>query len=140
VAVDELRQLASGIHPGILTQGGLGVALATLANKAPVPVSVDASVDRLRPELESTAYFVASEALTNVAKHAGASSASIRACVENGKLVIEVSDNGVGGAAADGGSGLRGLADRVEAQGGRLRIESPAGGGTRVRGEIPCAS
>ena len=140
VAVEELRQLAGGIHPGILTQGGLAVALAALANKAPVPVTVDANVDRLKPELESTAYFVASEALTNVAKHAHASSASIRACVENGKLVIEVSDNGVGGAAADGGTGLRGLADRVEAQGGRLRIESPAGGGTRVRGEIPSAS
>ena len=140
VAVEELRELARGIHPGILTQGGLSVALAALANKAPVPVTVDANLDRLQPEIESTAYFVASEALTNVAKHAHASSASIRACVENGKLVIEVSDNGVGGAAADGGTGLRGLADRVEAQGGRLRIESPAGGGTRVRGEIPCAS
>ena len=140
VAVEELRQLASGIHPGILTQGGLGVALAALASKAPVPVTVDAKVDRLQPELESTAYFVASEALTNVAKHAHASSASIRACVENGKLVIEVADNGVGGAAADGGTGLRGLADRVEAQGGRFRIESPSGGGTRIRGEIPCAS
>jgi len=140
VAVEELRQLAGGIHPGILTQGGLAVALAALANKAPIPVTVDATVDRLQPELESTAYFVASEALTNVAKHAHASSASIRAFVENGKLVIEVSDNGVGGAAADGGTGLRGLADRVEAQGGRLRIESPSGGGTRIRGEIPCAS
>jgi signal transduction histidine kinase len=140
VAVEELRQLAGGIHPGILTQGGLAVALAGLANNAPVPVTVDASLDRLQPELESTAYFVASEALTNVAKHAHATSASIRACVENGKLVIEVSDDGVGGAAADGGTGLRGLADRVEAQGGRLRIESPPGGGTRVTGEIPCAS
>jgi signal transduction histidine kinase len=140
VAVEELRQLAGGIHPGILTQGGLAVALAALANKAPVPVSVEADLDRLQPELESTAYFVASEALTNIAKHAHASSASIRACVENGKLVIEVSDNGVGGAATDGGTGLRGLADRVEAQGGRLRIESPSGGGTHIRGEIPCAS
>jgi signal transduction histidine kinase len=140
IAVDELRQLASGIHPGILTQGGLAVALGALANKAPVPVSVDANLDRLQPELESTAYFVASEALTNIAKHAHASTASIRACVENGKLVIEVSDDGVGGAATDGGTGLRGLADRVEAQGGRLRIESPSGGGTRIRGEIPCAS
>jgi signal transduction histidine kinase len=140
IAVEELRQLAGGIHPGILTQGGLGVALTALANKAPVPVTVDANVDRLQPELESTAYFVVSEALTNVAKHAHASSAAIRACVENGMLTVEVSDNGVGGASADGGTGLRGLADRVEAQGGRLRIESPAGGGTRVRGEIPCAS
>ena len=140
VAVEELRQLSSGIHPGILTQGGLAVALGALANKAPVPVTVDAHLDRVQPELESTAYFVASEALTNIAKHAHASTASIRACVENGKLVIEVSDDGVGGAATDGGTGLRGLADRVEAQGGRLRIESPSGGGTRIRGEIPCAS
>jgi len=140
IAVEELRELAGGIHPGILTQGGLSVALAALANKAPVPVTVDANLDRLQPEIESTAYFVASEALTNVAKHAHASSASIRACVENGTLVIEVSDNGVGGVEADGGTGLRGLADRVEAQGGRLRIESPVGAGTRVRGEIPCAS
>ena len=140
VAVEELRQLASGIHPGILTQGGLAVALGALANRAPVPVTVDAHLDRVQPELESTAYFVASEALTNIAKHAHASTASIRACVENGKLVIEVSDDGVGGAAPDGGTGLRGLADRVEAQGGRLRIESPSGGGTRIRGEIPCAS
>ena len=105
-----------------------------------MPVTVDAELDRLEPELEATAYFLASEALTNVAKHAHASSASIRACIESGKLVIEVADNGVGGAAANGGTGLRGLADRVEAQGGRLRIESPRGGGTRVIGEIPCAS
>jgi signal transduction histidine kinase len=140
VAVEELRELAGGIHPGILTQGGLGVALATLASKAPVPVVVDADVDRLRPELEATAYFVASEALTNVAKHAHAKSATLRARVDNGKLVVEVADDGVGGAAPDGGTGLRGLADRVEAQGGRLRIESPPGGGTRVTGEIPCAS
>jgi signal transduction histidine kinase len=140
VAVEELRQLAGGIHPGILTQGGLAVALAALANKAPVPVTVDVELERLQPELEATAYFVASEALTNVAKHAHASSASIRACVENGTLVIEVADNGVGGAAANGGTGLRGLGDRVEAQGGRLRIESPRGHGTRVVGEIPCAS
>jgi signal transduction histidine kinase len=140
VAVEELRELAGGIHPGILTQGGLAVALGALAGKATVPVTVEANVDRLPPELEATAYFVASEALTNVAKHARASSASLRAFVENGNLVIEIEDDGVGGAAVDGGTGLRGLADRVEAQGGRLRIESPRGGGTRVIGEIPCGS
>jgi signal transduction histidine kinase len=140
VAVEELRALAGGIHPGILTQGGLAVALGALAGRAPVPVTVDARLERLRPEIEATAYFVASEALTNVAKHAHASGAAITASCENGKLVIEVTDNGVGGAVAEGGTGLRGLADRVEAQGGRLRVESPPGGGTRVVGEIPCES
>jgi signal transduction histidine kinase len=140
IAIAELRDLAGGIHPGILTQGGLAVALDALAARATVPVTVDARLERVSPAIEATAYFVASEALTNVAKHAGASSASIAATLENGLLVIEVADNGVGGASADGGSGLRGLADRVEAQGGRLRIISPAGEGTRVVGEIPCAS
>jgi signal transduction histidine kinase len=140
VAVEELRELAGGIHPGILTQGGLTVALGALAGKAPLPVTVDADLERLRPELEATAYFVASEALTNVSKHARASSALVTASVANGTLVIEVSDDGVGGAAADGGTGLRGLADRVEAQGGRLHVVSPAGGGTRVSAEIPCGS
>jgi signal transduction histidine kinase len=140
VAVEELRDLAGGIHPGILTQGGLAVALDALAARASVPVTVDAKLERVSPAIEATAYFVASEALTNVAKHAGASSASIGATLEDGLLVIEVADNGVGGASADGGSGLRGLADRVEAQGGRLRIISPAGEGTRIVGEIPCVS
>ena len=140
IAVEELRDLAGGIHPGILTQGGLSVALDALAARASVPVTVDARLERVSPAIEATAYFVASEALTNVSKHASASSASIAATLENGLLVIEVADNGVGGASADGGSGLRGLADRVEAQGGRLRIISPAGEGTRVVGEIPCAS
>ena len=140
VAVEELRDLAGGIHPGILTQGGLAVALDALAARASVPVTVDARLERVSPAIEATAYFVASEALTNVAKHANASSAAIAASLENGLLVIEVADNGAGGASVDGGSGLRGLADRVEAQGGRLRIISPAGGGTRVVGEIPCVS
>jgi signal transduction histidine kinase len=138
VAVEELRELAGGIHPGILTQGGLAVALDALAGKTPVPVTVDAKLERLRPEIEATAYFVAAEALTNVAKHAHASSAAIKATSENGTLVIEIVDDGVGGAAADGGSGLRGLADRVEAQGGHLVVESVPGNGTRIVGEIPC--
>jgi signal transduction histidine kinase len=105
-----------------------------------VPTTVDAKVDRLQPEIEAAAYFVAAEALTNVAKHAGASSAAVKAFRDGDLLVIEVADDGVGGAAADGGTGLRGLADRLEAHGGRLRIESPPGGGTRITGEIPCAS
>jgi signal transduction histidine kinase len=138
VAVDELRRTTRGIHPGILTQGGLSTALASLANRAPIPVNVDADVERVQPEIELAAYFLASEALTNVAKHAHASSASVKASLLDRTLVIEVKDNGVGGASVDGEGGLRGLADRVEAHGGRLRVESPPGGGTRIVGEIPC--
>ena len=140
VAVDELRELAQGIHPGVLVQGGLAPALEALAGRSPVPVTVEATQERLPPEVEGTAYFVASEALANVVKHAGASKASIRALRENGVLVVEVEDDGTGGASARDGSGLRGLSDRVEALGGRLRVESPQGSGTRVVGEIPCAS
>jgi signal transduction histidine kinase len=140
VAVEELRSLAQGIHPGILTQGGLAHALEELAARAPLPVTVDATPERFPPEIEATAYFVACEALTNVVKHAGASKASIDARRANGLLVIEIADNGAGGAQQSGGSGLRGLADRVEARGGRLVVESVPGSGTRVRGELPCAS
>jgi signal transduction histidine kinase len=140
VAVDELRELAQGIHPGILTQGGLAHALEALAARAPLPVSVDATLERFSPDVEATAYFVACEALTNVVKHADASKASIGARREDRRLVIEVADDGRGGAELAGGSGLRGLADRVEARGGRLLVDTVAGSGTRVRGEIPCAS
>ena len=139
VAVEELRELAQGIHPGILTQGGLAHALEELAARAPLPVAVDATPERFAPEIEATAYFVACEALTNAVKHAEATTASIGARRENGLLVIEVADDGRGGAQPDG-SGLRGLTDRVEARGGRLVVESVSGSGTRVRGEIPCAS
>jgi signal transduction histidine kinase len=138
VAVQELRDLAQGIHPGILTQGGLAHALEALAARTPMPVAVDATAERFSPEVEATAYFVACEALTNAVKHAEASTASVAARRENGVLVIEVADDGRGGAEPDG-SGLRGLSDRVEARGGRLVVESTAGSGTRVRGEIPCA-
>jgi signal transduction histidine kinase len=138
VAANEIRDIARGIHPGILTQGGLAVALNALATRASVPVTVDARLQRVSSEIEITAYFVASEGLTNVAKHSSASRAWITATLEDGRFVIEVADDGVGGAETDGGTGLRGLADRVEAQGGRLRIISPAGEGTRIVGEIPC--
>jgi signal transduction histidine kinase len=140
VAVEELRELAHGIHPGILTQGGLAHALEALAARAPLPVTVDATAERFSPEVEATAYFVACEALTNAVKHAGASRASIAARRDDGHLVIEVADDGHGGADEGGGSGLRGLGDRVEAQGGRLVVESAPGAGTLIRGEIPCAS
>ena len=139
VAVEELRDLAQGIHPGILTQGGLAYALEALAARAPLPVTVTATPERFSPEVEATAYFVACEALTNVVKHAGASSAAIGARRDDGTLVVEVSDDGDGGAGLDGGSGLRGLSDRVEAVGGSLFVESSPDG-TLVRGVIPCAS
>jgi signal transduction histidine kinase len=140
VAVEELRELAQGIHPGILTQGGLAHALEALAARAPLPVTVDATSERFAPDVEATAYFVACEALTNVVKHAHASHVTIAAVREDSQLVIEVSDDGLGGAERERGSGLRGLADRVEARGGRLLVVGAPGGGTRVRGEIPCAS
>jgi signal transduction histidine kinase len=139
-AVEELRELAHGIHPGILVQGGLATALETLASRSPLPVTVEATEDRLSPEVEGAAYFVASEALANVIKHAQASRAAIRTRRSDGTLLVEVEDDGVGGAAPQNGSGLRGLADRVEALGGRLTVESAPGAGTRVVGEIPCAS
>jgi signal transduction histidine kinase len=140
VAVEELRELARGIHPAVLTESGLAAALEALAARLPIPVSVEADIDRLPSDVEATAYFVASEALQNVVKHAGATKAGVSASHADGVLVIQVVDDGVGGAKLNGGSGLRGLTDRVEALGGRVRIESLPGSGTRVVGEIPCAS
>ena len=141
VAVDELRELARGVHPAILTEEGLAAALESLVYRAPLPVSLEtAPEERLPAEVEAAAYFVACEALTNVVKHAGASRATITARRRDGLLEIEVADDGSGGAQPENGSGLRGLTDRVEALGGRLRIESPPSGGTRIVGEIPCGS
>jgi signal transduction histidine kinase len=140
VAVQELRDLASGIHPTILVEGGLAAALDTLAARSPLPVTVTATRDRFAPEVEADAYFVACEALANVAKHAGATRATVTARRDNGVLLIEVTDDGDGGARLDGGTGLRGLADRVEARGGRIRLDSRPGRGTRIVGEIPCVS
>jgi signal transduction histidine kinase len=140
-AIDELRDLAQGLHPAVLAEAGLGRALQSLADRSSVPVSVVADLDgRLPPAIEATAYFVVAEALTNTAKHAGASAATIRARQDADHLVVEVSDDGRGGADADRGSGLRGLEDRVAALGGSLRITSPDGGGTVVAVELPCAS
>jgi signal transduction histidine kinase len=139
-AVDELRELARGVHPAILSEEGLAAALESLTSRMPFPVALDASDRRLPPQVEATAYFLVCEALANVVKHARASKATVGARHRNGVLVVEVEDDGIGGAHTTNGSGLRGLADRVEALGGVLRIESPAGSGTRVVGEIPCAS
>jgi signal transduction histidine kinase len=140
VAVEELRELARGIHPTILVEGGLVAALGSLGARSPLPVTVDATAERFPPDVEAAAYFVACEALANVVKHAHATTATVVAHHEDGMLVVEVADDGAGGARLDGGSGLRGLADRVEARGGRLLVDSPPGRGTRVVGEIPCAS
>jgi signal transduction histidine kinase len=135
----ELRELAHGIHPAVVTGHGLPVALKTLAARAQVPVRLIVDLDGRLPERqEVAAYYVVSESLTNVAKYACASSAVVEVRHADGRLVVEVVDDGVGGADTRGGSGLRGPADRVEALGGRLRIWSPAGGGTRVEAEIPC--
>jgi signal transduction histidine kinase len=138
-ALQELRELARGIHPAVLTERGLEPAVRALADRAPQPVELDVSIHgRLPDPVEAAAYYVVAEALTNVAKYAQASGVSVGLARENGKACIEVRDDGVGGAAAGGGSGLRGLADRVEALGGRFVVESPAGAGTTLRAEIPC--
>jgi signal transduction histidine kinase len=137
-ALEELRALARGIHPAILTEEGLAPALAALARRAPVPVEVAVCRDRFPAPVEATAYFVSAEALANIAKHARASHVSIEVVRANGRLAVEVADDGIGGADA-AGAGLRGLRDRVEALDGRLEVESPPGGGTRVSAVIPCA-
>jgi signal transduction histidine kinase len=140
VAVDELRELARGVHPAVLTEEGLAAALESLATRTPMTVKLDVLEDRMPEQVEATAYFVVCEALTNVAKHAHASKAAVGAHRENGVVTVEIEDDGIGGAFAQDGSGLRGLADRVEAMGGHLTIASPPNGGTRVVAEIPCAS
>jgi signal transduction histidine kinase len=139
-ALEELRELARGIHPAVLNHG-LEAALDSLAARSPVPTKVDYEGDGPLPEpVELAAYFVASEALTNVAKYAQATSASVRFARTRSRAVIEIADDGVGGADEARGSGLRGLADRVEALDGRLRVVSPPGAGTVVVAELPCGS
>jgi signal transduction histidine kinase len=140
LALVELRELARGIHPVILSEAGLGPALVSLAERSPIPVTVTAvPPERLPSRVEETAYYVASEALANAAKHAHATAVSISARRLEGELLVEVGDDGVGGADPDG-SGLRGLADRVAALDGQLRVHSPDGKGTRITAELPCGS
>jgi signal transduction histidine kinase len=139
-AIEELRELAHGIHPQILSERGLAAALETLAARSPIPVKVRASEERLPDPVEAAAYYVVSEALANATKHAQAQRLEVRVDRHNGTLAIEVADDGVGGASTSAGSGLRGLLDRVEALDGRLYVTSPPGGGTTIRAEIPCAS
>jgi len=137
-ALEELRELAQGIHPAVLSERGLGPALLALAERSNVPVRVREIPDgRLPDPLEAGVYYTVAEALANVAKHAHATRAEVRVCVRGSRLLVEVADDGIGGAADSTGSGLRGLADRIEALGGTLTLESPAAGGTRLSADIP---
>jgi signal transduction histidine kinase len=138
-ALTELRELARGIHPAVLTETGLTGAIQALVERSPVATTVIAVPDgRFPTAIEATAYFVVSEALANVAKHAMASGAEVTIRKRPGRLVVEVSDDGAGGARTEKGSGLRGLADRVASAGGVLRVDSPPGSGTRLEADIPC--
>jgi signal transduction histidine kinase len=138
LAVKELRELAHGIHPALLSERGLGPAIDALAARAPVPVQVTGVPEgRLRPAVEAAAYYVTAEALTNVAKYAHASAAFVHLSIADHRLRLQVGDDGRGGADLDAGTGLRGLSDRVDALEGTLQLESPPGGGTTVTAELP---
>lgn len=140
-ALRELRELARGIHPAALVDHGLSAALRTLAERAAIPIELSVLDERIPAEVETAAYFIVAEALANIAKHATASKASVSVRRQNGLVLVDVRDNGVGGAGlGGGGTGLRGLADRAGALDGRLTLESPPGGGTRLLAEIPCGS
>jgi signal transduction histidine kinase len=140
-ALDELRELARGIHPAILTDQGLGAAVHSLAERSGVPVTiVDLPQQRLDEPIEAAAYFLVSESLANCAKHAHASAVRLSITRRDGSVDVDVDDDGVGGADPASGSGLRGLSDRVQALDGTFQIESPRGGGTHLHAELPCAS
>jgi signal transduction histidine kinase len=136
-ALAELRELARGIYPTILTEAGLGPAIETLADRSPVAVTVDVGAERFTPAIEGAAYFVVSEALANIAKYADAEHANVRTLRDGDSLIVEITDDGVGGADPGSGSGLRGLADRLAAIDGTLEVTSPSGGGTCLRAHIP---
>jgi signal transduction histidine kinase len=137
-AMDELRELARGIHPAILAEGGLAPALKALARRSAIPVELDVRVDGRLPEpIEMAAYYLVSEALTNVAKYAQASTVDVEVATADGTLSVQVRDDGRGGADPAGGSGLVGLKDRMEALGGRLSVQSAPGAGTTVQAELP---
>jgi signal transduction histidine kinase len=138
MAIRELRELARGIHPAVLSDRGLGAALEALARRSPLPVELEpVQPERLPPSVEAAAYFVVAEALTNVARYAQASHARVAVARDGDRIVVTVADDGVGGADPSGGTGLRGLADRVAVLDGRLEVESPPGAGTTVRAVIP---
>jgi signal transduction histidine kinase len=136
-AVTELRELARGIHPEVLTRRGLAAALRVVTTRMPVPVELEVPRGRFGESTEAAAYYVVSESLANIVKYAQASSAAVRVQRLDGRLIVEVSDDGIGGADASAGTGLSGLADRVAALEGGFSVDSPAGAGTRVRAEIP---
>jgi signal transduction histidine kinase len=138
-SLSELRDIARGLHPAVVSGHGLAVALESLVAATPLEVRLKTDgLPRLSEQLEVAAYYVVTESLTNVAKHAQARQVSVEVGVTNNTLIVEIVDDGIGGADSERGTGLRGLADRVEALNGRLRIWSAAGAGTRVRAEIPC--
>src|SRR5436305_5109883 len=140
LSLAELRDVAHGLHPAVLSGHGLQVALESIVARTPVPVRLTFSLEeRLHERLEVVAYYVVSESLVNIAKHACATRATVAVAREDGRMVVEVVDDGIGGADTERGSGIRGLADRVEAVGGRLRVWTPHGGGTRVKADVPCA-
>jgi signal transduction histidine kinase len=137
-ALEELRELARGLHPAVLSDRGLGPALRSLADRFPFPVELSGVPElRLARGVEAAVYYVVAESLTNAAKHASATEARIAIATADDEVVVEIGDDGSGGARMEGGSGLRGLADRIEALGGRFELESPAGGGTVVRAALP---
>jgi signal transduction histidine kinase len=136
-ALTELRELARGIHPQVLTQAGLAAAVETLADRSPIPVTVAMGSSRHPPAVEAAAYFVVSEALANAAKYSQATRVNVTSEDRDGRLWIEIADDGAGGADQSGGSGLPGLRDRVAALGGNIEVVSPLGGGTRLTAELP---
>jgi signal transduction histidine kinase len=139
-ATSELRELARGIHPAVLSDRGLPAAVKALAGRVPIPVEiVQTPVERLPPVVEIAGYYVIAEALTNSTRYAHATAARVSVSQTNGSVIVEVTDDGIGGAEPGRGSGLSGLADRVAALDGKLEVDSAAGRGTTVRARIPCA-
>jgi signal transduction histidine kinase len=131
--------MARGVHPAVLTQDGLEAALSTLADRSSLPVRLHVELDRRPPaEVEATAYFLVSEALTNASRHAGAHVVDVCVALAGGRLTVEVTDDGAGGAELEPGGGLQGLADRLSVLGAPLEVVSPPGGGTTVRTVLPC--
>jgi signal transduction histidine kinase len=138
LAIEELRELARGLHPAILTERGLRVALETLARRAPMPVRVEARLFRRLPEhVEAAAYYLVAEALTNATKHSQATQVVVRVTRADGEARVVIRDDGIGGADVHPGGGLQGLADRLESVGARLEVDSPAGAGTTLTAVIP---